>query len=89
VRVKSIDLSSQLQAERQKCAVEALSAFDECLSWLAGPGQRVQLHAVENELLGRLMRLGCALVAYWLAPGCPARRRPRERSDVRPIGAAA
>lgn len=72
MRVKCIDLSDQVQAERQKCAAEARSAFDDCLAWLAGPAQRLQLHGVENELLGRLMRLGCALVAYWLALRLPS-----------------
>ncbi len=68
---QTIDLSAAVQAERERCAENACSAFDDLLSWLAGAAQTSTLYDFERELLARLMSLGGLLVAVWLALRLP------------------
>jgi hypothetical protein len=71
-----IDLRAAVQAEREKCRLAAGSAFDDILVWLAGPAQALAVQDVEAGLVPRLMGLGCALMALWLALRLPQEVEP-------------
>lgn len=69
--VQTIDLTAPVQAERKKRADEARSAFDDCVAWVQDPAQKLALQDAERELMERLLALGCALLALWMACKLP------------------
>lgn len=67
----SIDLSAEVHAERTRRRQSARDAFDSLLCWLEEESLLSSLSAMEAELMVRLMALGVALVALWLAARLP------------------
>lgn len=61
------EVAARIHAERERCLADARRAFEELLGWVVGPAQGLRLHRFDVELHGRVMALGLALVAVWLA----------------------
>jgi len=66
-----IDLSAEVESEKQRCLAAARDASDELLSWLTGAALAEPLHRVEAELLLKLMSLGVLLILTWVAHRLP------------------
>lgn len=69
--VHCTDLSVPVESIRAECTANARSCFEDCLAWVLGPAQALYVHEASEGLFGRLMALGCALMALWLAMRVP------------------
>lgn len=63
----TIDFSSEVEAERKQRVEDARMAFEACLVWVVDAERETALHEVERGLVPRLMALGCAFIAVWVA----------------------
>jgi hypothetical protein len=67
-----IDLSTEVESEREKSVDAAWAAFEEIVTWLAD-AEGAPIHRVEAVLRPRLMRLGVLLISLWVAHRLPVR----------------
>jgi|APSaa5957512622_1039677.scaffolds.fasta_scaffold33853_1 hypothetical protein len=67
-----IDLSAEVESEKQRRLAAARDAFDNTVAWLTETELSDQLHRVEAGLLKRLMHLGVLLLNVWVVHRLPA-----------------
>jgi len=73
MHAQSIDLTANVESEKEYRRAAVEEAMEGLMLWLTGPALSQPLHRVEAEMLERLMRLGTLLLGVWLVHRLPVR----------------